>query len=175
MATAEFSKYSFFRLKLKKVGKTTRPFRYCRELFNTKIYPVLCLVTQLCPTLCNPMDCSPPGSTVHGDSPGKKTGVGCHALLHSIFPTQGSKPGLPHFRQILYCLSHQQSPRILEWVAYLFSRGSSQSRNWTRVSCIAGQFFTNWATWEALKCILNPCYKFQIYISLISHDKKTLS
>ena len=40
-----------------------------------------CLVTQLCPTLCNLMDCSPIVSSVHGDSPGKNTGVGCHALL----------------------------------------------------------------------------------------------
>ena len=60
--------------------------------------------------LCNPMDCSPPGSSVHGDSPGKNTGVGCHALLQGIFPTQGSNPGLPHCRQILYCLNHQRSP-----------------------------------------------------------------
>ena len=49
------------------------------------------------------------------DSPGKNTGVGCHALLHGIFPTQGSNPGLPHCRQILYQLSHQGSPRILEY------------------------------------------------------------
>ena len=42
---------------------------------------VLCLDTQLCPTLCDLADCSPPGSSVHGDSPGKNTGVGCHALL----------------------------------------------------------------------------------------------
>ena len=47
------------------------------------------------------MDCSPPGSCVHGDAPGKNTGVGCHALLQGIFPTQGSNPGLPHCRQIL--------------------------------------------------------------------------
>ena len=53
---------------------------------------VLCLVSQLCLTLCDPMDCSPPGSSVHGYSPGKKTGVGCHALLQWIFPTQGSNP-----------------------------------------------------------------------------------
>ena len=51
---------------------------------------VLCLVTQLCPTLCNPMDCSPPGSSIHGDSPGKNSRVGCHALLQGIFPTQVS-------------------------------------------------------------------------------------
>jgi len=45
---------------------------------------VLCLITQLCLTLCDPMDCSLPGSSVHGDSPGKNTGVGCHALLKYI-------------------------------------------------------------------------------------------
>ena len=53
-----------------------------------------------------------------GDSPGKNTGVGCHALLQGIFPTQGSNPGLLHCRQILYQLSHEGSPRVLEWVAY---------------------------------------------------------
>jgi len=63
------------------------------------------------------MDCSLPGSSVHGDSPGKNTGVGCHALLQGIFPTQGSNLGLPYCRQILYCLSYQGSPRILEWIA----------------------------------------------------------
>ena len=52
-------------------------------------------------------------------------------------------PDLPHCRQILYQLSHKGSPRILEWVAYPFSRGSSQPRNQTGVSCIAGGFFTN--------------------------------
>ena len=95
------------------------------------------------------MNCSQPGSSVHGDFPGKNTGVCCHALLQGIFPTQGSNLGLPHCRQILYHLSHQGSPRILEWVAYSFSRGSSQPRNWIRVSCIAGGFFTSWATREA--------------------------
>ena len=67
---------------------------------------MLCLVTQTCPTLCS-MNCSQPGSSVHGDSPGKNTRVGCHALLQGIFPTQGSNPGLPHCRQILYHLSYQ--------------------------------------------------------------------
>ena len=71
---------------------------------------VLCLVTQSCPTLCNPMDCSPPGSSVHRDSPSKNTGVGCHALLQGIFPTQESNQGLLHCRQILYQLSYQGSP-----------------------------------------------------------------
>ena len=62
---------------------------------------MLYLVTQLHPTLCDPMDYSPPGSSVHGDSPSKNTGVGCHALLQGIFPTQGLNPGLPHCRWIL--------------------------------------------------------------------------
>ena len=54
---------------------------------------------QLRPTLCNPMDYSLPSSYVHGDSPGKNTGVGCHSLLQ-IFPTQRSNPGVLHHRQI---------------------------------------------------------------------------
>ena len=65
-------------------------------------------------------------------------------------PKQGSNPGLPHCRQILYQLNHQGSPRLLEWVAYPFSSRSSQPRNQTGVSCIAGGFFTSWATREAL-------------------------
>ena len=70
----------------------------------------MCLVAPSCLTLCDPTDCSPPGSSVHGDSPGKNTGVDCHALLQKIFPTQGLNPGLLHCRQILYHLSHRGSP-----------------------------------------------------------------
>ena len=69
---------------------------------------MLCLVAQLCLTVCNPMGCSPPGSSVHGDFPGENTGVGCHAS----------------------------------------SKGPYQPRNRARVSCIAGGFFTSWATGE---------------------------
>jgi len=90
----------------------------------------------------------PPGSSVHGASPGKNTGVSCHALLQGIFPNQGSNPGLLHCRWILYHLRHWGSPRILEWVVYPFSRGTSQHRNRTEISCIAGRFFTSWGTWE---------------------------
>ena len=64
---------------------------------------------QLCPTLCNPMGWSLLGSSVHGDSPGKKTGVVCHALLQGIFPIWGSNPGLLHCRWLLYQLSYQGS------------------------------------------------------------------
>ena len=46
---------------------------------------------QSCPSLCDPMDCGPPGSSVHGDSPGKNTGVGCHALLPGDLPNTGIK------------------------------------------------------------------------------------
>ena len=67
---------------------------------------MLCLVAQSCWTFSDPMDCSPPGSSVHGDSPDKNTGVGCHAPLQEIFPTQGSIQGLLHCRQILYQLSY---------------------------------------------------------------------
>ena len=76
----------------------------------------------------------------------KNTGVGSHSLLQGSFLTQGSSPSLPPYRQILYHLSHQGSPRTLEWVAYQeigFPRGASQPRNRTGVSCIAGRFFTS--------------------------------
>ena len=65
----------------------------------------VCLVIRSCPTLCNSIDCSQSGSSVHGESPGKNTGEGHHALLQGMFPTQGSKPGLRHCRWILYKLS----------------------------------------------------------------------
>jgi len=67
-------------------------------------------VAQLCLTLCDPMDCSLSGSSVHGVFQAKNTAVDCHFLLQEIFPTQGSNPGHLHCRQILYCLSHQRSP-----------------------------------------------------------------
>ena len=98
----------------------------CITFLLTDVY-ILCLVDQSCPTLCNPMDCSPPGSSVHGDSPGKNTGVGCHAHLQGIFPTQGSNPGLLHCRLILYHLSHQRSPFYI-----LFSTNQLKTPWWFR-------------------------------------------
>ena len=65
------------------------------------------------------------------NSPGQNTGVGSLSLLQGIFPTQGWNPGLLHFRCILYQLSHRGSPRILEWVTYPISSGSSKPRNRT--------------------------------------------
>ena len=85
-------------------------FLHCRQilyLLSHQGSPVIVCMSaqslQSCPTLCNHMDCSPPGSSIHG-------------ILQA---------------------------RILEWVAISFSRGPSQPRNRTQVSCIAGRFFTN--------------------------------
>ena len=103
----------------------------------------------------------PHGLTIHSpwNSPGQYTGVGSCSLLQGIFPTWGWNPGLPHCRRILYQLSHKGSPRILEWVAYPFSSGSSPSRNQTQVSWIAGGFFINWAIREAQYVIWGTCQK----------------
>ena len=68
-----------------------------KNQYNFINLPWVCVHAKLlqpCPTVCDPMDCSPPVSSVHGDSPGKNTGVGCHALFQGIFPTQGSIPHL---------------------------------------------------------------------------------
>ena len=73
-------------------------------------------VTQSRPTPCNPMDCSPPGFSVHGIFPGKNTGVGCHFLLQGLFPTQGSNLHLLHLLQgqaDSLPLSHPQEERPL--------------------------------------------------------------
>ena len=86
------------------------------------------LVAKSCPTLCDPMDCSPPASSVHG-----------------IFQA-----------------------RILEWIAISFSRGSSQPRNRTQVSCIAGRFFTNWAMREISSPYLSLIFSLSlVYLFMI--------
>ena len=86
------------------------------------------------------------------NSPGQNTGVSSFSLLQGIFPTQGLNPALPHCRRILYQLSCKRSPTVLGWVSYPFSSRSSQPRNWTGISCIAGEFFINWTITEA--CIV---------------------
>ena len=96
-AYSEKTKFQEWRLYVQQKESTLTLVQLC----------VLCLAAQLCPTLCNPMDWSSPGSSVHRDSPGKNTGLGCHALLQGIFPTQGSNPSLPYCRRILYHLSYK--------------------------------------------------------------------
>ena len=75
-------------------------------------------IAQLCPTLCKPMDYSPPGSPVHGIFSSKNTGVGCHFLFQGIFPTHGWNSGLPHCRQTPYHLSHQRIPYIYIYISH---------------------------------------------------------
>ena len=98
------------------------------------------------------------------NSSGQNTGEGSLFLLQGILPTQGSNPGLPHCRQILYRLSLKGNPRILEWVAYPLSSGSSWLRNWTGVSCITGKFFTNWTMREALRGIFKVHFILFIFL-----------
>ena len=93
-------------------------------------------VAQLCPTLCDLMD-----YIVHGVLQARILAWVVVPFSRDL-PTQGLNPGLLHCRQILYKLSRKGSPGILEWVAYPFSRGSSQPKNWTRVSCIADSLQT---------------------------------
>ena len=87
---------------------------------------MLCSVAQSYPTLFNPLDCSPPGSSDHGDSPGQNTGEGNLSLLQGIFPTQGWNPGLPHCRQILYSLSQNKMVTSLVYKLTINSGISSQ-------------------------------------------------
>ena len=109
-----------------------KPFNY-HSFMKVKVK-----VAWLCLTLCDPMD-----YIVHGILQARILEWVSLSLLQGIFPTQGSNPGLLHCRQILYQLNHKGSPGILEWIAYPFSSGSSQPRNRTGVSCIAGGFFAN--------------------------------
>ena len=73
----------------------------------------LCCAMLSCSTVSNslrPVDYNPPGSSAREDSPGKNTGVSCHALLQGIFPNQGLNGGLLHCRWILYQLNYHGSP-----------------------------------------------------------------
>ena len=107
----------------------------------------VCSVTQSCLTLCDPVDCSPPGYPWGFFRQEYWSGLPCPPP--GDLPNPGIKnPGLPHCKLILYHLSHQGSPRMLKWVACPFSRGSSWPRNPSGVSCMAGGFFTSWPTRE---------------------------
>ena len=102
------------------------------------------------------------------NSPGQNTGMGSLSLLQGISPTQGSNPGLLHWGQILYQLSHKGSPRILEWVAFPFSRGPSQLRDQTQVFRFTGRFFTSWATREI--CLLYRRPRFNTWVGKIRRE-----
>ena len=98
------------------------PSRFFTVVPPGSVCMCVCVHTQSCLTLFDPMDCSPPDSSGHEDSSGQNTGVGSHSLLQGIFSAQRLKTGRLHCRQILYHVNHKRSPIILEWVAYPFSR-----------------------------------------------------
>ena len=107
----------------------------------------------------------------------KNTWVCGISLLQGIFPTQEMNRGLLHCRWILYQLSHKGSPRILEWVAYPFSRVSSQPRNQTEVSCIAGGSWPTelWGNMIWYKCAFNFFFPLRhfIFIFVLSLEKES--
>ena len=82
---------------------------FCRE-GDIESENIIFTVAQSFPTLCNPMDGSPPGSSVHGVFHARILKWVAISSSMVSFPTQGSNSGLPHCRQILYCLNHQGSP-----------------------------------------------------------------
>ena len=97
---------------------------------KTGVAQLCVFVVQLYPALCDPMDHSPPGSSVHGDSPGNNTAVGCHSLLQGVFLTQGLNPSLLHCRQILYCLSQaENSDTVLVHLDGIYSWGLHCKKN----------------------------------------------
>ena len=89
--------------------------------------PQYCTERESCSVMSDSL--RPHGLYSLWNSPDQNTRVGSLFLLQGIFPTPGSNSGLQHCRQSVYQLSHQGSPRVLEWVAYPFSTGSSRPRN----------------------------------------------
>ena len=136
---------------------------------SKKVALFVCLVAQLYPILCNPTYCSPPGSSVHGDSPGKSTGVGCHALLQGIFPTQVLNPNPPHCRRILYHLNHQGSPK--QSFIYL----NNNSLIWAAKNCLYFKFSSMYFLEKAIDFLTNLSDKPILQITLnfrVSHPNK---
>ena len=131
-------------LSLKNIFKLLIPCLECALQMMSKWVKV----AQSYPALCDPL--WPHGLYSSWNSSGQNTGVDSLSLLQGALSNPGIEPRSPALQAILYQLSHKGSPRILEWVAYLFSSRSSRPRYQTRVFCIAGGFFTNWAIREVL-------------------------
>ena len=179
------------------------------------IYICVCvLVAQSSLTLCDPMDCSPPSSSVHeifqarildwvaisfsrgSSQPRDQTQVSCNIYIYNIISSVNSdrigvvRVDILVLFQILveelstfhfwsevkfpqlcltlcdpmdYTVQGILQARILEWVAFPFYRGSSQPRNWTEVSCLAGRFFINWA----MSHLILFCYCLFLLLSLL--------
>ena len=112
---------------------------FCTAKWFSYTFFFFFLLTQWCPTLCDPMDCRPPGSSVHGDSPGKNTGVGSLSLHQGIFPTQGSNPSLPHLRtDSLYHLSQgkPKNPHLYNQFYYRYSFSYCFLLQFISINCI---------------------------------------
>ena len=116
---------------------------------GSAIYSVVCAKSSIMSNSLIPYGLQPARPLCPWDSPGKNTGVGCHALLQGIFPTQGSNPGLLHCRRILYRLSHQGSQENFNFVLGTFFRPSRQNRE--MLNCSKPAFGK-----QEVQCILEP-------------------
>ena len=106
-------------------------------------------VAQSCPTLCDPHGLYSPWS-----SPGQNTGVGSLSLLQGIFPTQGSNPGLPHCRWILYQLSHKGRPKL--GVKLLISFSKKLSLSWISSSRKTTRTFSSVQSLSCVQLFVTP-------------------
>ena len=142
----------------------------------------MCLVAQSCPTLCDPVDCSPPGSSGHGDSPGKNTGVGCHFLLQcmQVKRETGVAQPCPTLSKPVDCSPPGSSihrifqARVLEWVAIASSRGGNLvmpkdlKQKHTTIQMRSPQVTRThglWHTSHLPKTILTNFYESSAYLS----------
>ena len=129
------------------------PFKWSHHIHALSHFIFVCLVAKSCPTLCSPLDCSLPGSSVHGNSPGKNTGVGCHALLQGIFPTQGSNlcllPASPAWPGRFFTTESPEKPIVtLIWGLFLFGKPLEEVESLiiqTCLKCLMGSDF--WGGW----------------------------
>ena len=116
--------------------ETSETSNSTHSLKSTKV-----LVAQSCPTLCEPMDCSLPGSSVHGIFQARILEWIAISFSRGIFPTQGLNRGLPHCRQILYHLSHQGSPIHLKHREAETQNGSRDKSSNLRLYTLSIVFF----------------------------------
>ena len=125
---------------------------------------MLCLAAQSCQTLCTLMDCSPPGSSVHGDSPGKKTGVGCYFLLQGNLPDPGIEPRSrvsPALQTDSLPLSHLGSPSSVPLFVNTFSLSTGCPSVLSQVPFTVQKAFTFNSVPFGYFCFYFPCRKTQ--------------